>query len=1008
VDELITSRSCHPTRTQQGWACDQWRTAPGDWFCGLCGMPLPAVALRLDPPVGPSSGKSGADKRRISIVCERTVHTRNEDQGDFELVTDISDPQEENDAFALPLDPSKKAEQVELGLENAPGGLPFDITVGLRHVKNRGPAQTVLMGSYDYPTPVVVLDPPGPIALPRTMAPFVARLSVSGSTALALSARLEIPNFHITIAGRVEAAAEGSGRIVHFNPSARDWSLLGKIHGPSPANLLIAFRGIANEVGVEGAKVERMTPPDLQLLVAGDIRGLAGRCARVAVLLRNAGGTPALIESVSWTLTTPAKAVAAKGSSAELSGRTLPAQDEFHEELRPALAGAGNVPLRAGLYRLAIEIAYSGGGKSATESQTAEIEVCEDRIFDGIVCVDFGTTDTAATIIPPGDSYFLDRRHGQTPRPLELGLIGVSDRPSRFFLPTRAAVGADPQGNLVTLFADEALKSVGTLTHGRIVDRLKWRLGANTRVDGYAEELSIKDLAVGYLKHVRALIEEHPAVASRVESVVATRPARFGGKDRVLISAFREAGMEVDPERFGEGVPPMVSESWPPVLFAVPIREEDGAPPSGRLLKSLLSRFPGDGVPELLGLEELRETPHCLCTFDIGGGSTDVSLLRLQLADDQMQISDVAVHTDEEFAGEAFRDLIVKECAYFLPDAPYGDVEGVPRGNLEALRNLATEIQNFPNGPFRLLHTPAEVFFAGLAAETAENQRAILELLKEHADLANWPPANAPRLVQELWEERRLLIRYTVTHHLDLKTETGAPLQIVFAGAGNADDLLAKLLLRIILRFAETYGATITARFKKLAERLDREPEKGPVHVLLTGRGSLFPLAEALIFPHAMRWLGIGRAGLSRVSGQPAKAVTSWGGAALRAAREATDVLEFRGLSTSGYALYVPPGIVTGAVDSVPLEQLTGAEDDLWGIQLDKLPQGFARTRRLIAADGQDESGEPEALARLDKFNLANEVKRRPKAWVVFDAASSTLEIRDERFFGGGESGGGA
>jgi hypothetical protein len=986
-EELIRGRSCRPARTAQGWSCDRWRTATGEWFCGVCGLPLPPVQVDLFPPVGNSS-PSGAQQREINVVCRRTTDLRNEDLKDFELAVTTTDSAEEDDVVAIPIDASHNEGYVQLGLDQPGGGPPFDVTLTLRHRLNSAQTAALTVGFYDYPKPRITLEPAGNILLPLERAPFDVRLSFEPATARPLEIKLSLPNLRLDLPGTIVEAI-GATLLARFEPGVEEWGVIANLQGSSPAHILVQFHGVQFGVSVDGASVERITPADLRVILPGsDLRGLAGRQARVAMVIRNHGGSTAVIEELRWSLRSQNGVEVARAVISEFAGTVLAAQTWLHEELRPVLKDAAGNPLPRGLYTLELQIQYVavlGSGGDVAKKQ-ATIEVRADSVFGGRVCIDFGTTDTAAAIMLPGNSYFSDKQRGELPRPIELGLIGIADLPSQYFLPTRAALGVDDSSRVVIQYAASAIRGVGKLKHGRVLDRLKWRLGEKVEVPGFPD-IAIEDVVTGYLKHVRALIEEHPAVAARVEEIVATRPAKFAAKSQLLIQSFRAAEMNVDLEPFGERVPPLVSESWPPMLLALPLNEDFGGGSNSRLVNSLFSCFPNEKPPPTFSESALEDIPHFLCTFDIGGGSLDISLLRICKVGQGTLITDLATFTDDKFAGESFRDLIVDEIRRLAPDdAPTGSFDGIARENRDAVRQLATEIQNFPRSPLLRMRSVMDSFFTDFLKEHAEERGKILELRDVPIEHEWKSDAAMSKLLQTLFfdEQVRSVASF---YRLPLKTESTSYI-LQFGAGSDGVSLLEKLLLRIILRFMRDYADRIEGYFKKVQARLALEQKRGPVIVLITGRGGLFGPAETLITTCAMAALNVGSESVHRSSGDSAKAVTSWGGVALRDARDVATDLEFVGRG-EGYALYGPQA---RRMAYAKLRRIDDSE--LWGLPLRELKNSLGMSKLIRAGEDQGEVSDPESLTEI-RVRLNEEITRKPSAWIVYDAESNQLEVRE-------------
>jgi hypothetical protein len=992
MDELIRSRSCNPHREGAGWTCDRWRSAKGEWFCGHCGKPLPPVGIALKPDSG-SSAKPGQKKREVAVVLEGADAKAKAELKDFRVAVEISDPNEESDDIALDSIGSAGAGGLVLGLENAAGGAPFDVALRLHHRDLANGGQVVAEGAYDYPEYRLFCEDGGPLAIPPERAPFTVRLRSEPPGAVVRSAELRFENPDLELPGRALSGTD-SEAVLRFDPDDGAWAVLSALHGLGTATLAVRFKGLAQPVRLP-VEVVRKTPARLTGALSPGNRAMTGRNARMAVFLRNEGGLDAVIGAAGYKILAHDNSIVAEGRLDNLVGRTIQGGQSLHEEIRPALRNGAGEPLPAMMFGIAFDIHFdSGGTASQLVLGPAEIEVVAEQDFTGTVCIDFGTTDTAAAVILPGETYFLMSQTGEVPQPLELGPLAAGDGKAQHFLPTRAVIGIDSDGRLERSFGTQ--KAPAGLKYVRVLDRLKWRLGRNLPIEGYGE-LAISELVTGYLKTVRQLIEDHPRVAARVREVVATRPARFGEtKLTALIECFNEAGMAAELECFGSGAKPLVSESWPPMLLAVPLDETDG-PPSARLLKSLFAQFPDENPPALFDAESLAEGPHYVCTFDVGGGSLDISVLEVSIDGEQVRVGDVKTFTDTDFAGEPFRDLIVDELKKFFPDVSADDTTPVRRANLDALRRLAFELQRFPTGLFATKFSSAEVFFNALKSAPSEVRNYIDSWLGQtNLSATTEIPPDAPEVLKALWSEvvfDNATAGRTAEYRAELTTNSGARRNVVIGLVkdGKANPMLVLLACRIIAQFGKRFEPKLTDYFHKIGDKLGANPAPERIRLLLTGRGSLLTLAQALVMQIAES-VGIPRGNQYLSSGQSAKAVTSWGGAALAASRKVTTFFEFTGIGATGYALYGPRSPVRPVPPYLPLKPIDGR--DLWGLPLSELKPQFSNCRRIFVGDNQGPIADFDYVAELSSFNLNSALEQNQGGWIVFDPGTRQIALR--------------
>lgn len=945
-DSRIEARSCAPKRTMSGWRCARWQSQAQEWFCGECGALLPPVAFALSPATG-ASGEAGAAQRRIALECEAVTALDEDAQDDFLVGFECTDPEESLGEIPLPLTRNERTSETPVALRGASGDMPFDLDITVRHRARADGAVPVLTGFFDYSPPTFALASPGPVAVPPVPGAFTIWAEASPLSSLPEAAELIIEEYGVIVA--VATTRSDAGICLAFDPAPAEWAQLARFQAKARGTLSVRFRGVAEAVGIRVA-VERRTPSQLTLELARQNRAMAGRRARIGAAFRNEGGAPARIEEVRWELRDVDGNVAATGALAEFVGLSIAAQDELVRELRPTLSRADD-ELKGGQYQLQVTIHYQDEAENSQSARQLEkstaIEIVPTRSYPGIVCIDFGTTATAAAALPSVEtSYFLDPLEGAVPQPIELCDIRPNARPdaSNLFLPTIAAAGFDGANRRVLLYAEEVGRSGAALEHLRRYDRLKWLLDeASGKEDGQAprDAEAITSLVVAYLKRVKALVEDHPSVAATIDTVVATRPARAGpAMERALVDVFLAAGMQIDRTDFGPGAGLMVSESWPPVLFTLPFPERAGAPPSSRLLEPLRSSEMAAGFSEhtFFDLDAIQQVPHFLCTFDIGGGSTDISLLEVEAASDCIRVRDLVTFTDKRFAGEGFRDLIVRTLDGFLPAPGLEEGPDGAAARLTTLRTIADAIKYFPDGPFRPVRSSAERMLNRMA-DLADNARAALfEWAREEGRaqdrlMAPAVPAAADLLIWVL-DDLAMLPGLVDPRLIDALTPLGWPVD------EDQGTCFRELIARIMILYFEAYSREMERYFQAFAQHWDTAADDNRVRVMITGRGSLFALNDSLITWHSHR-LGIQTLFVDRVAGDAAKAVTSWGGATLVASARIARMLEFRSIGGEGYWVYgqssLPKTFISAALQAVP------ENGDKWRIAVADLPEAFDR-----------------------------------------------------------------
>lgn len=971
---LPDERACGPVRAGEGWQCQLWRTQPGDWFCGQCGLPLPPVAIAFNPPVSPADA---AEATGFSVQLTLQSGGQGDSKNLRDYIVEVAGVDLSDESCEFPL---SRIAAGNATLSTDYRGGRFDLVARLRHrSRPRDAGRPVALGRFAYPNPTVTPRGGTRTLLPSLGEPLTIAVDIAPPDAPLELAHLEIGGVALTVSGDFAVDAGGARLTFTLEPEAYRTLALEQA-----ARLRLRFLGVAEDHLVN---LELAAPALLSLQVPEAIRALTGRRARIGCLIENGGGVAALVERVAWRASSQQTSM--EGEMPDLAGLGIPGA--MSRELRPHLVDANGRALPPGAYDLTLTIAYRDAGSEASSpreaSETLRLEVRPDAPYDGRVCIDFGTTDTAAAVLPAGTGYFYQPETGNVPLPLELGTISpFNPDAARYFIPTVTAIGEDAQGSAVTLFGDAASGGAASLKHVRLIDRLKWRLGDECGRDGLSHD-DVIALVAGYLEHVRELIEEHPAVAARVVKVIATRPAVFGDiRQAALLDAYELAGMEVDLERFGEMARPMVSESWPPVLLMLPLPEGLGEP-SRRLREPLKMLQQAVTLPELFDLATLQEAPAYICVFDIGGGSTDVSLLRLSTDGGPIRVSDVWTNTDDQFAGEAIRDLIVEQLERTLrtvrPD--YG-----PLPDRQGLRSAAADLQYYPHGPFECIdfYDFADDF-AALAPETV---KALDKALAEDQALLQGIPIPGAADAQELLVELKKKLTEAVTpqyQRVSISLSGAEPLPL-------AGDALHELMARVIIRFGISFLPRFRSLFGHLVGRL-AGAALSDVRMLMTGRGSGFALIEPLI-RFAAAECGASSIQIHRSLGSSAKAVTSWGALALYASRKAGGFLEFAGLAgEGGYALRARDPIRGVELDPLRLEPVEHEGRRCFGLALASIPPGYDRLV-LTVGESLDAGQQAQDYARFgdNGLHVAAERIKHPDGAVLFDPHTLRIFVSAE------------
>lgn len=200
------------------------------------------------------------------------------------------------------------------------------------------------------------------------------------------------------------------------------------------------------------------------------------------------------------------------------------------------------------------------------------------------------------------------------------------------------------------------------------------------------------------------------------------------------------------------------------------------------------------------------------------------------------------------------------------------------------------------------------------------------------------------------------------------------------------------LAFRVTVGFAKKFGVAIDGHLAKLFNMLPPGTGSDQIRLLLTGRGSLFPLTDSLIRPLAAQHMKIDmNNGIIAAQGESAKAVTSWGALALASASRVSRFLNFEGLvaadgsrAGSAYAVYAK-NLRRGGWSHCRLEPIAG-EEGAWGVPLITLPAQFTAAVRIQVGEDRGGDAPTESLANLSGFNLTARLAKSPAAWLVFRA----------------------
>jgi len=832
-------------------SCRGWRRHALDRFCGGCGASFLALGAEASPQY---TFGSGAGPESVTV----TLHSRGpiDPAGTWVVLRDGGTGAEiarqaiasdvlacQGDAwtFAIDLPPAAcagrwRGELVHVPSEREEGRLLCRLEYGLPE-----------------PELVMVDDTLEPVCAADGSARTVLRLALRrGDVAPVAAVALE--GFDAEDAGSAPIVEMPSSPV----PLYPEETLALRLHLPPPAvaRLLQHHAGARLSLAVTIADkpdirhlpfvLRFSTPPFPEATIPPRLAGLAGRTAHLSVTVENNGGSPCTLSGVAaHAVVDEARSISANRRF-EGGGAVLSPGEARRLDLRLPLRDAKGTAFPERTYFCDVEITFAEPELPAIRRKIA-LEVRPARAFDGYIAIDFGTTESAVAYV----------RHGQAERPSTLRL-----EPDGTFTPTAIAYVVGPGSARAECFiGHEAYSRSVSAGPGAVLflDNLKWRIQKPESVtlpDG--RSASWVDIAADYLRCLKERIEEHPEIAALVDAVYATRPARFGSPATIsLCSAFERAGMTPMEVSVAGGGQAVLSESWSPLVLALPL------PHLAPLQQDALE------TAAMLGPEGVGT--HHLLTYDVGGGSTDLSLFRADIRNRATAtILETASDGTTTLCGNAIAALLFDHLApsldrwlsrrglsrrripYHLPweEMPAGGVDPRATANGRALARLLGALQHGPGGPFfHLLNQ-----FAGARP---------LETLFDPADqdVRQWLSA---------YQERHLSALTPEGTPLRLETTDGTRLSIPWGADGLILDLPG-----FMTDFVGTMERPMAGLLGGLLGALGEEDEP-LLHLLVTGRGSLFPLINPMLRKHIRDRIG-GRVTLWRVAFDYLKNITSLG-----------------------------------------------------------------------------------------------------------------------------------
>lgn len=868
-------------------ACANWRQASGERFCGLCG--------------------AGMD--RFDVMHLYAFSSEGEpDRGlkDGQLVFRITPlPEREGPAVPLALRIDQTGQRMAYDLTRdieAHGDDDGDLRVDRSAVAGQGPVSGQLVQEADDGTLVRVLAHFG-ISLPRPefdLAPELVSLTEEDLRRKRTRLRLRCTDGLLAPVERVlfedPKNPDDPGLVAHLERNHPDGTFLRP--GEEAAvdisfdqamvdelrNVAQGLRRTASVVlyGFDRAPMVVRTlrfqlyrPPKPVLHLPPRIEAMAGAGLYLPIRIENRGSAPLRLDKIGLEPEPDPNAKAAPGRSyagRSLNDRSIAAGESYAVALdvRPD-GNAADLLAEPGPRNARLTLSFANPNLDPVQ-QRVHVSVRAERECADIITIDFGTTESAAAL--------LDDAGHREPVALQIGDEGN-------FVPTVVAYRADKSGQPVPTVGAPA-RELARTHEGldlQYFDNIKWQLANPERQElPGGEWVDWTRITGDYIVELKRRIEAHPEVAARVTEAYVTRPARFDGRAiGALKAAFRYAGIEPLQLAARDTDPTTISESWPPVIAGL-------ARPN---LRALRRQALAD--PETIFGADPTGAVHHLLTVDVGGGSSDLSAFEV----DYQNHADIWVHErasagSDSLAGNhlsdwLYRNLIRPSLLGALSAAGFGadDVpvhfrwQSLPEAGVShvqdrnglALARVVFDLQRH-DGPIRDLLARVEQAFAEAETDPSpgpDRTTATADLTRFNRSLFDTPDGARPLWDQltEIWRQ----IAY-VPAALSLWTRNGHEVEIEWPATGLDVDF-ARLMPDFQTRFREPMRNLLAPLVAALdtAQATDRSTQ-----VLISGRGSLFPLFGRMLLAEVARVLQDRPHEVRTIEADMAKAITSVGG----------------------------------------------------------------------------------------------------------------------------------
>ncbi|MDQ0465730.1 hypothetical protein QO010_003522 [Caulobacter ginsengisoli] len=649
--------------------------------------------------------------------------------------------------------------------------------------------------------------------------------------------------------------------------------------------------------------------------LAKRVRGRAGQRARIGAVLRNTGGSVLTVRALTVTL---------DGQALETPmplewRRPIDPGEEAFVELRPQLPAKDG----AATLRLSVEAISEDGAEldPATDAKDARINPAE-TCFKGWICIDFGTSESGAAAMPDDGKPAIVIDLGRVPLRHDPEDQQLQDRSGRF-LPTvvvEMADGGFKTGDDAALFVQaHELTEDGhpwpeTLERPKeVATEFKWLLDDGQK-DGGARG---QNLAAAYLKVVKELIENHPAVAAAIDGetrVCATRPTVFDqGRTERLLAAFDEAGFGDPRITLVSGEQSLIAESWSPLHFVLQSARMSDAQYKQAMLP-LDRGLSLQAIPEPDDPARDRASAWLL-VCDVGAGSADFSVVEIAPKGKHQAVRERGGHTDLAFVGREFWKLTTEVLIDWAVEERRS--RGLASTGREALAKAIGARRNSPASARAAFRRAVQAlqYHPGILSEgylQLELERVFPSLIAGRMSIQDVAKVASQSFAPKS-DARRAARAYLP---IELLNPDGAPLVIDTENLGRLVEMLVE-------RFLKQYAGALPVIIDGLLERsgldayLEARPEERKaqlVRIVPSGRGGAFPLARLLIYAAVAR-LTDEKASYSTLEPVASKSITSWGGLSL--ARRLEDRM-FRFRIDLG-AQPLSAGVLVGrGVDDIP------------------------------------------------------------------------------------------